>query len=338
MPSATTSSIAWGFTIFGLDQQDLYVEELNPSDPLEYRTESGWARMTLRREDFHIKGAPSRAIDLKFTRHGPVLWQDGTRALALRWVGSEPGTAGYLASLASIGPGIGASSRRRCPRWKVPSENLVYADRAGNIGEHSAGLAPVRSWTGLLPVPGAGHYEWKGFLAASLLPHTFNPAEGFVATANHKMIPEDYPYPVGFEWTPPYRYERIREVIESHVRSGHKLTIADMEALQNDVVSLPARDLQSLVRATVLRAKPELAAFLKWDAAVTRESSAAALYEVWMRQIERALAVRFSAKDSAHYEDLTPSALLTVLSDPHEELFGANPVATRDALLEDALA
>ena len=90
--------IAWGFTIFGLDQQDLYVEELNPANPMEYRTESGWTPMAIRREEFLIKGAPAKTVDLKFTRHGPVLWEDGKRALALRWVGSEPGTAGYLAS------------------------------------------------------------------------------------------------------------------------------------------------------------------------------------------------------------------------------------------------
>ena len=84
------------------------------------------------------------------------------------------------------------------PRWKVPSENIVYADRAGNIGEHSVGLAPIRSWTGLLPVPGAGNYQWSGFLPVSKLPHSFNPAAGFTATANQKMIPEHYPYNVGF--------------------------------------------------------------------------------------------------------------------------------------------
>ena len=150
--------IAWGFTIFGLDQQDLYVEDLNPANPLQYKTESGWKEMTTQREVFHVKGAPNEEIDLKFTRHGPVLWQDGKRALALRWVGSEPGTAGYLASLAIDRARNWDQFESAVVRWKVPSENLAYADTDGNIGEHSAGLAPIRKWTGLLPVPGRPWY------------------------------------------------------------------------------------------------------------------------------------------------------------------------------------
>ena len=264
--------IAWGFTIFGLDQQDLYVEELNPANPLEYRTESGWTPMLIRREQFLIKGAATQSVDLKFTRHGPVLWEDGKRALALRWVGSEPGTAGYLASLAIDRAQNWAQFEAAAPRWKVPSENIVYADRAGNIGEHSLGLTPIRSWTGLLPMPGTGHYEWAGFLPTSKLPHSFNPAAGFVATANHRMIPDHYPYKVGFDWAPPYRFERIRSVIEAARDARHKLTIADMETLQNDVVSLPARELQILVRSTALRDNPAFTEFLGWDTAVTRES------------------------------------------------------------------
>jgi penicillin G amidase len=329
--------IAWGFTIFGLDQQDLYVEELNPQDPLEYRTEAGWARMTVRREEFRIKGEPARAVDLKFTRQGPVVWDDGKRALALRWVGTEPGTAGYLASLSVDRAQNWPEFEAAMTRWKVPSENLVYADRAGNIGEHSVGLAPIRTWTGVLPVPGGGGYEWRGFLPTSALPHSFNPPGQFAATANNKMIPKNYPYRVGFEWAPPYRVERIRAVIEADRRAGHKLTIADMEALQNDVVSLPARGLQELVRASSLRDRPELAAFLRWDGALTRESSEAALYEVWMRAIREALAARFSAGDSPHYEYVRADALAALLSNPTEDLFGPDPVKARNALLLEAL-
>ena len=73
-----------------------------------------------------------------------MLWEDGKRALALRWVGAEPGTAGYLGSLAVDRAQNWKEFEAAMPRWKVPSENIVYADRAGNIGEHSTGLAPLR--------------------------------------------------------------------------------------------------------------------------------------------------------------------------------------------------
>jgi penicillin amidase len=330
-------NIAWGFTIFGLDQQDLYVEELNPANPLEYRTEAGWEPMVSRPEEFLIKGAAAQTINLKFTRHGPILWADGKRALALRWVGSEPGTAGYLASLAIDRVQNWTQFEAAVSRWKVPSENIVYADRAGNIGEYSIGLAPVRSWTGLLPVPGVGNYNWAGFLPISKLPHSFNPAQGFVVTANNRMIPEHYPYKVGFEWDPPYRFKRIESVIDSAKHAQHKLTIADVEELQNDIVSLPAGELQSLVRSTAMGDDPSLAEFLRWDGSLNRESRDAALYEVWLKEIRQALGKKFSEEHSEHYKSLTSDTVMKLLGNPPKNLFGEDPGFARDALLTDAL-
>jgi penicillin amidase len=163
----------------------------------------------------------------------------------------EPGTAGYLASLAVDRSDNWEQFVRATERWKVPSENIVYADTEGNIGEYSVGLAPIRkNWTGLLPVPGTSGYEWAGFIPTSELPHSYNPARGFIATANNKMIPDDYPYNIGFEWYSRYRVQRINEVLEEHRRQDHKLNITDFEQLQNDYASIPARELVDLLRRT----------------------------------------------------------------------------------------
>ncbi len=235
----------------------MYLETVNPSDRHLYATPNGWVRMKVITETIRVRGASAVEVQLKSTRHGPVLWEDGTRALALRWVGSEPGTAGYLGSLALDRARNWQEFEKAMPRWKVPSENIVYADRDGNIGEHSTGLAPLRkNWTGLLPVPGNGNYEWSGFIANADLPHSYNPSAGFLATANHKMISDDYPYAVGFIWAPPTRYLRIKEVLEHAKINGRKLTVGDMEALQSDVVSLLARELQGLLRPAI-DARPE---------------------------------------------------------------------------------
>jgi penicillin amidase len=333
-------NIAWGFTIFGLDQQDLYLAELNPADPEQYKTERGWERMEVKTETIGVRGGTSVVAKLKFTRHGPVLWDDGKRALALHWVGAEPGTAGYLGSLALDRAQNWQEFEQVMPRWKVPSENIVYADRAGNIGEHSTGLAPLRkNWTGLLPVPETGGYEWSGFVPNADLPHSYNPASGFVATANHKMIPENYGYAVGFQWASPERFLRISEVITNARRSQHKLSLVDMENLQNDVVSLPARDLQALLKHAAGGGPNSSAKFLlDWDCAVTAESIAATLYEFWdaeLRDGVTKLAVPLEAQKIAGKFALPE--IMQELAHPPVAVFGQNPEAARDALLLQTL-
>jgi penicillin amidase len=341
------AQIAWGFTIFGLDQQDLYLETLDPADSQRYAVPNGWARMQDLTETIGVRGAAVVQVHLRFTRHGPVLWQDGTRALALRWVGSEPGTAGYLGSLALDRARNWQEFEKAMPRWKVPSENIVYADRDGNIGEHSTGLAPVRkNWTGLLPVSGNGSYEWSGFIANAELPHSYNPPAGFVATANHRMIPADYPYTVGFEWAPPTRYLRIKEVLEAARSGGKKLGVTDMEELQSDVVSLFARELQGLLRRAmettrVAVAEPERSAgnsLLEWDAALRADSPQAALYEFWAAELRSALTARaVPAAALAAVGKLPLSWVMKELSQPRSVVFGPDAASGRDAVLLETL-
>ncbi len=325
--------IAWGFTIFGLDQQDLYLETLDPADPERYASPDGWRRMETRLETIRVRGSEPVDVRLRFTRHGPVLWQDGTRALALRWVGSEPGTAGYLGSLALDRATDWRQFEATMPRWKVPSENIVYADRAGNIGEHSTGLAPIRkNWTGLLPVPGDGAYEWSGFVPTEELPHSFNPAAGFIATANQKMIPDNYAYAVGYEWAPPVRFLRATELLQAAKDSGHKLTVRDMEDFQLDVVSRYARDLQRLLRAALadaaaapgeVRAAAEF--LLSWDCALRGESPQAALFEVWTAELRRSV-TRLAVPEAAR-------AAVGELSVP-QTIAALDPVASHAGKIE----
>ena len=267
--------IAWGFTIFGSDQQDLYVEDLNPNDALQYRTEHGWEDMRVEKQTLVIRGGPPVVVELKFTRHGPVLWEDQKRALALRWAGSEPGTVGYLASLAVDRAQNWSEFQAALLRWKLPTENFVYADLEGNIGEYSVGLTPLRkNWTGLLPVPGAGGYEWAGFVPPDKLPHAFNPAAGFLATANNKLISEGYPYHIGYEWYPPYRVDRITEVLEDAKTSGQKLKIDDMKRLQSDAVSIPGRQLAGLLRQAADHPTAQEQLLLGWDGVLRQDSAA----------------------------------------------------------------
>ncbi len=335
--------IAWGFTINGMDQADLYVEETRPGDAAQYRVGDRWEKMTVVREPVEVRGGQAVGVELRFTRHGPVLYQDEgrRRAYALRWVGTEPGTAGYLGSLALDRAGNRKEFLEALRAWKVPGENIVYADVDGTIGWVSAGLMPVRKgWDGLLPVPGAeGKYEWQGFLPVGELPQSFNPPGHFIATANHNILPPGYPHEIGYEFAVPYRYQRIKERLEAKTT----LDVRDCKSIQQDVTTLPGVALARLARNlspedAALRPYVEL--MVKWDGVLSEDSQAGPLYAVWLDElltefyrphVPKALLAFVAAKNSV-------SVLLAALEKPDATCFGEPPAAGRDRLLLRALA
>ncbi|MBZ5593286.1 MAG: penicillin acylase family protein [Acidobacteriia bacterium] len=285
--------IGFGFTIVGIDQQDLYVEKLNPADAGEYLYRGAWKKVETERQTVQVKGAPARQIELRFTIHGPILYEDRARhrAYALRWVGSEPGTAGYLAGLAVARARNWNEFVEAMERYHVPSENIVYADTEGNIGWQAAGMAPIRkNWRGVLPVPGdSGEYEWSGFRHAAELPRSYNPATHFIATANHNILPPGYKIPLGYEWALPFRFHRIEEML--HAKK--KFSVEDFERMQQDVASLPARRFQAILRRWApepgTREAKAVELLLAWDGNLAAASAPALIYEYWMAQLPRAV-------------------------------------------------
>ncbi len=283
--------IGFGFTIVGIDQQDLYVEKVNPENPEEYRYRNAWKKFETERQTIPVKGERAQTVELRFTVHGPVIYEDAARhrAYALRWVGSEPGTAGYLAGLAVAQAQNWNQFLAAMERYKVPSENLVYADIDGNIGWQAAGMAPIRkNWSGVLPVPGdTGEYEWGGFHRAAELPRRFNPPEHFIATANHNILPPGYTLPLNYEWAPPFRFHRIEEMLAG----GKKFTVEDFERMQQDVTSLPARRFQAILKSWTPEpgTREARAANLvrEWDGVLRTDSPAALIYEYWIAQLPR---------------------------------------------------
>lgn len=316
--------VAWGLTIFPVDQQDLYIEELNPANLLEYKRNGKWQTMRTEKAVINVKDSAPETVTLKFTQHGPVLWEDAAqhRALALRWVGSEPGTAGYLASLSVDRAQNWNEFLAALQRWKLPPENMVYADVDGNIGEQSAGLTPIRSWTGLLPVMGNdGSHEWSGFVPLDQLPRTFNPAEGWFATANNRTIAEDYKYKVGFEWST-FRVDRIRQVLSGFADKQHKVELGDVENLQNDVYSIPADE---LIRMLPRRSNGPESRYLNmlkdWDHLLRSPSVPGALYEVWERDLRNAVLQKIAGSSTPEFHGSfnTQQALDYVKAMPAEE-------------------
>ena len=276
---------AFAITIFYMDQEDLYAYQTRGD---AYRYRGGFEPMRRVRETIEVKGEAPREVELFFTRHGPVVWKDDAsgRAFAIRSVWSEPGLAGYFGSSRMWRAKGWDDFQTARNRWGAPPLNLVYADTKGEIGWSAAGRTPIRpNWDGLMPVPGDGRYEWKGFLQDGGLPSSRNPAAGFFATANEMNIPPEPAYPraqrkLGFEWADASRSVRVKEVLAATPKS----TLADSMALQTDSVSPQARRGLALLKPL---ASPDpdiaraLALLAAWHADEATDSAAAAIYEIW---------------------------------------------------------
>ncbi len=281
--------IAFGLTVVGMDQQDVYVETLGPCPGAPstslgcYRHQNGWRRFTAQIDTIRVKGEPARVVTLQFSVHGPVVSTDTARrrAFAIRSVHSEPGTASYLGSLVMDRARNWSQFEAALTKWLMPSENMIYADVDGNIGWIAAGLMPRRSWSGLLPVPGDGSREWTGFVPGLKLPRAYNPVSGFINTSNHNILPAGYTTPIAYEWASRYRVDRVRDVLSQST----KFSVQDFASLQHDVQSLLAAALIPALREAAeraqLAARPDVAMLIGWNQQLTRDQVAPTLFAAW---------------------------------------------------------
>ena len=271
--------IAFGLTIFPIDQEDLYVYKKKRGG---YEYKGDVEPFVEVEESITVKNGEAQNVSLKFTRHGPVVAETKKHAFVVRAAWLEPGMAPYFGSIEYMRAQNFREFVGALNRWGAPSENQVYADTKGNIGYKPAGRFPKRdNWDGLMPVPGDGRYEWDGYFDMDVLPEEYNPERGFSGTANAMSLPEDYPideYKVGFEWSAPWRYKRLWEFLDT----PEPHSMEDSLALQ--------RDYHSVLTRRVLALLPELAKtnpnsggplLTDWDQRLEADSAAAALWNVW---------------------------------------------------------
>ncbi len=333
---------AWGLTVFSTDGEDLYVYDTNSQNPNQYRYQGQWEAMTVIREQIPVKGQAAATTELKYTRHGPVVFEDREhhKAYAVRAAWMEIGGSPYLASLRIDQAKSWDEFREACNYSNIPGENMVWADRNGTIGWQAVGIAPIRrNFSGLIPVPGDGRYEWDGFLPIKAKPHTMNPPAGYFATANNDLIPRDYPYmdAIGFSWADPYRWARISEVLAG----GRRMSVADMEHLQTDDLALPAQQLVPLLNDLTAgdpRVEQARRRLLAWNAVVGKESVEAGIYVAWEMALREAVTQRLVPPEArAPVGGIPLTNIVSWLLAPPGE-FGADPTAARDSVLLTALA
>ncbi|MGH9368967.1 MAG: penicillin acylase family protein, partial [Thermoanaerobaculia bacterium] len=267
--------IAWGLTSVEPDVQDLYLEE---ADPKTFET---------RTERIRVRGAEDVVIEVRSSRHGPIVTDvlDGAAALgrpvALRWAGLDPGDTTAEAFL-----GINRASNweeflAAARHLRAPAQNLVYADVDGHIGYTTTGAIPMRPRSdGLLPVSGAGQDDWNGYIPFEKLPRALDPPRGYVATANNRVVSERYPWPITHDWPEPYRADRITR----RILAEEKLGIEEMRAIQLDRHSEQADELLPLLLDTVpanALSRDALARLKAWDRDFAPDSVPASIYAAW---------------------------------------------------------
>jgi penicillin amidase len=288
---------AWGITNVTGDVQDLYEERLN-DDGTAAEFDGSWEPLDVHREQIRVRGSDPVEVDVRQTRHGPLLevapvgivdvdFVPVERAYALRWTASD----GLLepSMLVEIANADGFESFREALRGiACPGQNVVYADVDGTIGYQLTGLYPMRrTGDGTVPVPGwTADHEWDGFVPFDRLPWSKDPERGYLATANNRTHDEEYPHLIGRDFHTPFRARRIANLIEPQ----RELTAEHMARFQMDTVSLPARALLPLLTALDPRDEDErwaLDLLRSWDGDHRATSAASAIYNAWVRSIAR---------------------------------------------------
>jgi len=330
----------WGLTVYSTDGEDLYIYDINPENHRQYRHNNEWVNMHSITETIQVKDQANVEVLLNYSLHGPITLIDtiGLKAYAVKCAWLEPGGAPYLASLRMDQAKSWEEFRAACNYSHIPGENMIWADQAGNIGWQAVGIAPIRNnFSGLVPVPGNGTYEWEGYLPIIEKPNTLNPAKGFIATANQNVTPENYTHwnAVGYTWSDPFRGNRIDEVLSPH----DSLTLEDLTSLQVDYLSLPARALIPMLLKIPFQGRNNKAkSKLKdWDYRLDPHSIEAAIYAAFERALEQlAHELLVPTEVQSFITRINLTKLIGWLSEPSSEIFGSIPEKTRTALLTQA--
>jgi penicillin amidase len=294
--------IAWGFTNTQADVTDLYVERVS-DDGSHYEFKGTWRRMKRIRERIAVRGEPKPLLhEVRETRHGPLVTSiiaGGTspeviegriaEAVSLRWIQRDvPAT---LRSVLMLNRADGWHEFLQAARaWPIAGQNMIYADVEGNIGYQFTGVVPIRAkGAGVVPVPGwTGDYEWGGTIPFDELPTAFNPPQGLVATANHRVVDLDYPYTITHDWEMGYRARRI----VSMLTAAERLSSEDFATMHSDTFSGLAADLVPLVLQAEVSGERETEALKRietWDLRLDADSVPAAIFNAWFARLAEAL-------------------------------------------------
>lgn len=303
--------IAWGVTNVNPDVQDLYIEKPNPENPTEFKYDGNWEQAEVRQEPIKVKDGKTIDYEVVVTRHGPIISdfifeeEQPTALFSMQWTALES-TQELEAIIGFNKSSNWEEFKAALEDFKAPAQNFVFASTDGTIAYKANGNIPIRkAGDGQFPVPGdSSEYGWEGYIPFDELPTVINPEEGYIATANNKIIGDDYPYHITNYWAPPYRYERIVEMIESieigsiDEKTGKEikgLTVSDMQAMQSDKKNLYAEEFLPHILSTIKKMDTEgkyadiVTLLEEWELFDGKDEGAPLVFNLLMTEIQNTL-------------------------------------------------
>ncbi len=292
------SHIAWSFTSTGADVQDVFVE--TAAGPDAYVTPDGPKPFAIRTERIRVRGGPDVVLNVRVTRHGPVisdLVDPKGPILSVSMANLAPGDTAATGLLALNRAADVASAGAAAARITAPVQNLLVADRE-TIGLFVTGRVPIRrSGNGAAPVEGAdAAHDWTGWASGAQLPHVVSPASGRLVNANERVAPPDFPVFMGQDWFGDWRARRIRALLDATPQAS----VASFAAMQvDDVDSFAQSVLPRLRRVTPTSeaARTALGLLAVWDGTMAADKPQPLIFNAWMRKLRQALLARIGVPD-----------------------------------------
>jgi penicillin amidase len=363
--------IAWGETNVGPDVQDLFLEKVN-NDTNQYEYKGQQLALQIVPSTWTIKGKlpegykPSLnevdeydaasdttkiTLNVRYTGHGPLLtdvddsYAVDDQPVAFAWTAINAPEKTLEAFLGIMAAQNWEDFRAALSVFGTPSQNFVYADVDGNIGYQTPGRIPIRAkGDGQLPAPGwTGEYDWIDYVPFDELPRAYNPAKGYIATANNAVVGPDFPYFLSREWDRGYRARRIVDLIEGK----DKLSPDDFAAIQGDSFDLAAQQIVPYLKDITVEgdAQKVLDAIKAWDLHTTEESSGAGAYQVfWLHLLRNTFDDDLGdlAEDYVSGDDVNQQAMILLLAQPDakwwDDVTTSDRVEARDEVIQQSLA
>ncbi len=288
--------VAWSFTNTGADVLDYYSEVVDDRrEPMSYLLDREWRPLEQRVEEFYGRDGEVLAADTVRRSHRGPLVRTNDGYFSMRWIVLETSGAATALFEASQSKSVD-EFLRKSEDYLAPAQNMIVADRTGNIAIRSTGLYPVRPDDGSGAVIRHGadsRNDWQGYWPIERYPFSLNPDQGYLASANQQPLDPavDSQY-LGVNWPAPWRAMRINQLLRSNV----KVTPDDLRLFQTDPGNAKAdlfvpAFLEAATRLLEREPNESLQQAVRllgeWDRRYTRENERAVLFEAAMAELTR---------------------------------------------------